>query len=177
MRERLAEEVERLRRVAGDVAWVTPANFHLTLKFLGRVETSRLPAVTAALAEAVAACPPFDLGLRDLGAFPSRTRPRVLWVGIDEGAEAAGRLASRVDEALAGLGFERETRPFSAHITLGRVREPRRNARLAAALSGGAYGRQRTGHLSLMRSDLSPRGVRYTELAAVPLASGDSGAR
>jgi 2'-5' RNA ligase len=177
VRTRLAQEVERLRRVAGHVSWVAPDNFHVTLKFLGRVETVRLPAVTAALAEAAAGCSPFDLALRDLGAFPARAHPRVVWAGIDEGAGAASRLARRVDEALVGIGFERETRPFSAHVTLGRVRERRATPRLATALSGVSYGRQRIDHLSLMRSDLSPGGSRYTELAAVPLTGGASAAQ
>jgi RNA 2',3'-cyclic 3'-phosphodiesterase len=115
---------------------------------------------------------PFDLRVRDLGAFPSRTRPRVLWAGIDEGADAVAALAADVDAALARLGFEPETRAFSAHVTLGRVRSPRADPRLAEALRGDVYGRQRVDHLSLVRSELSPRGARYTELAALPLAAG-----
>jgi RNA 2',3'-cyclic 3'-phosphodiesterase len=111
-----------------------------------------------------------------LGAFPSPARPRVLWAGVAEGAEAAGVLAGRIDAALTPLGFDRERRPFSAHVTLGRVRTPRAQPRLAGALAvGGPAGRQRVTHVSLMRSDLSPRGARYTELAALPLAPASAG--
>jgi len=99
----------------------------------------------------------------------------VLWVGIDDGAAEAARLATRVDDALADLGFERESRAFSPHVTLGRVREPRRQPGLAEVLRGGGVGRQRVERLSLMRSELSPRGARYTELAAIPLAGGEVG--
>jgi 2'-5' RNA ligase len=175
VRERLAAEVERLRPLARDVAWVGPDNFHLTLKFLGGVEAARLDAIAAALADAAATCDPFDLGVGDLGAFPSRTRPRVLWAGIDDGAAAAATLASRLDVVLAPLGLPPEGRAFSAHVTLGRVRAPRPNPRLAQALSGGAFGRQRVDRLSLMRSELSPRGARYTELVAVPFQAGSAG--
>ena len=175
MRERLAAEVERLRPLARDVAWVGPDSFHLTLKFLGGVEAARLDAIAAALADAAATCGPFDLGVGDLGAFPSRTRPRVLWAGIDDGAAAAAMLASRLDVVLAPLGLPPEGRTFSAHVTLGRVRAPRPNPRLAQALSGGAFGRQRVDRLSLMRSELSPRGARYTELVAVPFQAGSAG--
>jgi 2'-5' RNA ligase len=175
VRERLAAEVERLRPLARDVAWVGPDNFHLTLKFLGSVEAARLDAIAGALADAAATCGPFDLGVGDLGAFPSRTRPRVLWAGIDAGAAAAATLASRLDVVLAPLGLPPEGRAFSAHVTLGRVRAPRPNPRLAQALSGGAFGSQRVDRLSLMRSDLSPRGARYTELVAVPLQAGSAG--
>jgi 2'-5' RNA ligase len=172
VRARLAAEVERLRPLARDTAWVGAANFHLTLKFLGGVEPARLDAVGAALAEVGRAHVPFELEVRDLGAFPSRSRPRVVWAGVADGATMAATLAADVDDALARLGFERESRAFSAHVTLGRVRVPRADPRLAEALRGGTYGRQGVDHLSLVRSDLSPRGSRYTELAALPLASG-----
>ena len=175
VRERLAAEVERLRPLAREVAWVGRDNFHVTLKFLGGVEAARLDAIAAALADAARAAGPFDLGVSDLGAFPSRTRPRVLWAGIDDGAAATATLAGHVDRVLAPLGFPPEGRVFSAHVTLGRVRAPRPNPRLAEALSGGVFGRQRVARLSLMRSELLPRGAHYTELAAVPLGAGSAG--
>jgi 2'-5' RNA ligase len=170
VRERLAVEVERLRPLARDVAWVARDNVHLTCKFLGGVEAARLDAITAALGAAAAGIEPFDLVVRGLGAFPSPTRPRVLWAGIGEGETEAARLAGRVDEALAGLGFPRDDRPFAGHVTLGRVREPKSNPGLAEGLRGGiVYGSVRVDHVCLMRSELSPRGARYSELAAIPL--------
>jgi 2'-5' RNA ligase len=173
IRERLAAEVERLRPVAGDVAWVARDNVHLTLKFLGGVEATRLDAVAGALTDAAAGCRAFDLTVRGLGAFPSPTRPRVLWAGVDEGAVQAATAARRVDEALAPLDFAPEARAFTAHVTLGRLRVPRASPRLAEALpAGGTFGRQRVDRLALMRSQLSPRGARYTELLAAPLAAG-----
>lgn len=176
IRARLAAEVERLRPLAGEVAWVAPDNFHLTLKFLGDVEAARLDAVAAALAAATGAAAPFDLVVRGLGAFPSPRRPRVLWAGIDEGAGPTAVLARRVDDALAPLGFAREDRGFSAHVTLGRIRTPRASPGLPDALGGGAtFGRQPVERVALMRSRLSPRGARYTELVAVPLAAGAPG--
>jgi RNA 2',3'-cyclic 3'-phosphodiesterase len=128
--------------------------------------------VAAALSAAAASSTAFDLVLRGLGAFPSPTRPRVLWAGIDEGRAAAATLARGVDDALAELGFEREARAFSPHVTLGRVRGPRPAPRLAEALAaGGHFGRQPVASVALMRSDLSPRGARYSELATAPLAA------
>ena len=95
----------------------------------------------------------------------------MLWAGAAAGGTEAATLAAGVDDALAALGFPRETRPFAAHVTLGRVRAPRANPRLAAALDAPApFGRQRVARLSLMRSELSPRGARYTELAGPSLA-------
>ena len=81
-RDALAARVERLRPRAGGVAWVAPENLHVTLKFLGGVEAERLPLVREALDRAVAGRAPFDLVVSGLGAFPTPTRPRVLWAGI-----------------------------------------------------------------------------------------------
>ena len=162
----------RLRHVARDVAWVAPDNFHLTLKFLGAVDASRVPSIGDAVAAAVAGVAPFSLALRGLGAFPSPARARVIWAGAVEGAEVAATLAGRVDAALGGLGFPREDRPFASHITLGRVRSAGRNPALAEALADGAtrdLGAVPIARVSLMQSQLSPRGARYTELSRAPL--------
>lgn len=178
MRARLTAEISALRAVAGDVAWVAAANLHVTLKFLGQVDAARLPAIETALADAAAAKAPFQLGLRGLGAFPSSSRPRVLWAGAAEGAVACARLAAGVDEALEAVGFAREARAFSPHVTLGRVHEPRRNAALAEALAAGErreLGHVRVDRVSLMRSELSPRGARYTELRALALTGAPAG--
>ena len=171
MRQRLAAAVDELRAVASDVVWVRPDSFHMTLKFLGAVDTNRLSALTETLTSAAAACEPFQLGIRGLGAFASPARPRVLWAGIEAGAAQTAALASRVDEALATLGFTREARALSPHVTLGRVRQPHAQPRLAEALAAPRdFGRVDVTRVSLMRSNLSSRGARYTELAAAPLA-------
>ena len=171
-RGELGAAIERLRPVARDVAWVVPGNLHLTLKFLGGVDEDRIGELTAAIAGAASGVAAFAAGLRGLGAFPSLTRPRVIWAGFREGAEVMAALADRVDAALASLGFTREARPFSAHITLGRVRQPGRNPGLSDALrtaEGYQFGRIGVARVTLMRSELSPRGVRYSELASVRL--------
>ena len=170
IRQRLAQEVEALRPHASGVAWVVPANLHITVKFLGNVDEARLPEAGAALGRA-ATVPAFEVDIRGLGAFPTVTRPRVLWAGAP-GAPAFARLADSVDRTLAALGFPPEARGFTPHVTLGRVREPRRDVALAALLEAAAarpFGTLRVERLSLMRSDLSPRGARYSELAALTL--------
>ncbi len=172
MRAALAAEIERMRAAASGVGWVAPDNLHVTLKFLGGVEPGRLADTEVALARAASAAPPFDLTLGGVGAFPTSSRPRVVWAGVAGGRDALGTLAGRVDSALADLGFERETRPYSPHVTLGRVRAPRRDAALAAAIEAGAgrgFGTLRVDRLVLMRSDLSPRGARHTVLVSWPL--------
>jgi len=171
VRARLAAAVERLRPLAPGVGWVTRDNVHLTLKFLGGVESPRLAAIESALSTAATGHGAFELTVRGLGAFPTPMRPRVLWAGVAGGVAELTALAARIDDALHALGVPRETRPFAAHVTLGRVREPRANPRLAEALDASeTFGRQPVTRVSLMRSDLSPRGARYTELAGLSLS-------
>jgi 2'-5' RNA ligase len=172
LRAALAAEIERLGSRARGVGWVAPENLHLTLKFLGGIEPPRVERVAAALQATAAAAAPFELALRGVGAFPSPARPRVIWAGVHAGADTVAALAARVDDALGPLDFPRDERPFSAHVTLGRRREPRRDPALAEALAAGAerdFGRFRVEQVTLMRSDLSPNGARYTALAAWPL--------
>jgi 2'-5' RNA ligase len=167
VRAALAAEIERLRAVAHGVAWVAADNLHVTLKFLGHLEPALLERAGNALAGVASQHAAFELVVRGLGAFPAPGRARVIWAGLSAGAPALETLAARVEEALADGGFAREARPFSAHLTLARVREPRRDERLAAALEAGTareFGRFRVEHLVLMRSDLSPQGARYTPL-------------
>ena len=168
----LGEVIERLRPAARDVAWIAPGNLHLTLKFLGSVPEERIDAVAGALREASVDVGPFNACIRGLGAFPSARRPRVVWAGVTEGAADMIELAGRVDLALAALGFPRDERPFSPHVTLGRVREPGRNPALTEALASGAtreFGQMQVPSASLMRSELGRQGARYTELTTVRL--------
>ncbi len=151
---------------------MAPGNLHLTLKFLGAVPETRIDSVAGALGEASLRARPFEARIRGLGAFPSADRPRVVWAGVEDGASEMIELARCVDAALAALGFPRDERPFSPHVTLGRVRRPGRDPALTDALAGAAareFGRLRIPSASLMRSELGPRGARYTELAAVRL--------
>ncbi|MBI2218086.1 MAG: RNA 2',3'-cyclic phosphodiesterase [Candidatus Rokubacteria bacterium] len=175
VRGALGRRIDTLGRVAGGVGWIAAENLHLTLKFLGRVDEARLGEIRAALDRAVAGAAPFELRIEGLGAFPTTTRPRVIWAGVADGGRALGELAARVDAELAGVGFEREARAYSAHVTLGRAREPRRHPGLTAAIEKGAgerFGTVRVDRVSLMRSDLSPRGARYTELSSHHLMGG-----
>jgi 2'-5' RNA ligase len=162
-----------MRPEQAGVAWVAPENLHLTLKFLGRVEAAELDRLEATLNGVVADHPAFPLSCVGLGAFPTPLRPRVIWAGVREGAAPATSLAAAVERALAPLGFDPEARPFSAHITLGRLRTPQKVPALARALEeGGAltFGRMQVASIALVRSDLSPRGARYTDLVTFPLA-------
>ena len=170
---------DRLRRGwrASEVRWVPPENLHLTLRFLGETAESGVAPLTAALDGVTAGTPPCQLTLGPLGAFPDVRRPRVLWLGLKGAGTAALRsLQRRIEERLTGLGWEREGRPFSPHLTLGRVRPGR------AAGPGEGWTRAavpelafRVDEVVLMRSDLRPDGARYSVLHRSPL--GGAGGR
>jgi len=139
------------------------------------VPEARIDAIAGALTGAASDATAFEARFGGLGAFPSATRPRVVWAGVTDGATEMIALADRVDGALEALGFAREARPFSPHVTLGRVCRPGRNPALTDALGGEAtreFGRMPVPGASLMRSELSPRGARYTELASLRLGRG-----
>jgi 2'-5' RNA ligase len=174
VRERLAAAQERLRAVRADVSWVRPGNIHLTLKFLGEVGPEKLDDIRAALRPPAAQSTPFEAVVAGVGSFGGRV-PRVLWAGVAEGAEALAALAGRVDGALSGIGFARETRPFAPHLTLGRVRSPRNAAELAAAVraeSRTEFGAMGVTAFSLMDIRLDPTGSIYTAREAFPLGAG-----
>ena len=170
LRDRLAATIEELRPLGTAVAWVPPPNLHVTLQFLGPQTEERLDEAAAALEEAAARCAPLDLTVHGIGAFPGLERPRILWVGVAEGAALVRALQAQVADALAGRGFAREDRAWHPHLTIGRVFDERRWRREAgpalrgalARAAGTRFGALRVTEVALMRSDLSPRGARYT---------------
>jgi 2'-5' RNA ligase len=178
IRAALASIGDQLSGHAGVLKLVAPDLLHLTVRFLGGVPPERIAAVEQAAQEAAAGFPPFRLQLGPVGSFGG-SAPRVVWVGLrrDAGTEALHRLFGRLEDALYAHGFERERRPLSAHLTLARVREeaPRPLVRaLGETVARLAAGPPPSGSfeveaLTVMRSDLSPQGPRYTPLAHAPL--------
>lgn len=179
-RAAVAEEIERLRPLSRAVAWVPARNLHLTLRFLGEQPEPALGAAREALVEAASASRPFALSLHGLGAFPGLERLRILWIGVARGALEARELQAAVEQALARREFLPEPRPWHPHLTIGRVLDERRwrreaslELRQAVARAGSRpFASMPVGALSLMRSDLSPCGARYSELASVALGAG-----
>ncbi|MBI3541721.1 MAG: RNA 2',3'-cyclic phosphodiesterase [Deltaproteobacteria bacterium] len=149
------------------VAWVKAENLHVTVKFLGATDPALVPAIEEALRGSAAALP-FELVARGTGAFPSRARPRVLWVGIDDPVGALARLAADVENRLAALGFARETRRYSPHLTVARVKSARPPALDAFdACRTTDFGSSLTRELVLYESQTLPTGARYVPLRVI----------
>jgi len=177
-RERIHEAVAPLRDAGLPVRWIPADGFHLTLKFLGEVRSEFLEPISGVVDRVTSETGAFHVDIHGVGAFPTIRRPQVLWIGV-EPSPALRCLKQDLEWALADHGFGRETRAFHPHITLGRAHEAdgagafRGLDDLAAAV---AYrGRMDVAQVSLMRSHLSRKGNRYSELRVSPLKVAGSG--
>lgn len=173
----IRQKTESLRKTIGDcVRWVAEDTIHLTLKFLGDVPSSSLDLLTQMLRAEADSCPAFDMTVGGLGSFPNSKRPRVLFIGIQAPAELEA-LRRGIESAAARLGYESEARPFSPHLTLGRVRQNATLAeqqRIRKALDEtriDAIGAVRIDSVHLYKSELKPAGAVYTKLFSAPLRS------
>jgi 2'-5' RNA ligase len=161
----------RLRHKLPSVRWVKPGAIHLTLKFLGDIDEGEVPRIRDALAASAAKCAAFAFTLRGIGAFPNEKSPRVIWIGVDEPSGLLAALAATLIARLSSAGFPPEDRPFSPHITIGRVKE-RGAGEYAPVLSlfrAEAAGTTTVRELCLIRSELTPSGPVHTVLDRVPL--------
>jgi 2'-5' RNA ligase len=162
----------RLRpALAQAAAWVPPANLHLTLRFLGWQNEEQAERLEHALATPFSSAP-FDLELRDLGHFPPRGSPRVMWVGVGEGRDAVAALHAELEARLRELGFLPEDRPFHPHVTLARFKAERlpRGARLPELSEEAALGVCHVAAITLFESRLSPKGPTYFPRMRSPLS-------
>lgn len=165
------------------VRWVRPEGVHLTLKFLGDTAVDRVDAVSAELAQAASEVCPFSFTVGGLGCFPNTQRPRVLWVGLQEPTGELARLRNAIEARVAPLGFPTEKRPFSPHLTLGRVQrrasksEVREIGQIVASSEIGIVGAVATTTIAYIKSDLRPSGAVYTILDRATLGMGDRSER
>lgn len=166
---------ELKQRVPHDaIRWVPARNIHLTLKFLGDVPTADLESLQKVFQSACENTQSFDLSVTGIGAFPSAHRPRVVWVGVTA-PENLTHLVRNIEVSVSRMGYPPEDRPFSPHLTLGRVSRnvsPADLPKIAKVISGYNIGFLGTVHIPavhLYQSDLSPAGARYTRLLSVAL--------
>ncbi|MBN1135516.1 MAG: RNA 2',3'-cyclic phosphodiesterase [Anaerolineae bacterium] len=176
----LAGIQSRLRGVVPPraVRWVQPEGIHLTLKFLGDTPLDKVEQVKAALARAAGQIPAFAITVGGVGCFPDARRPRVVWVGVQEPSGSLARLWQAVESHIAPLGFPTEKRPFSPHLTVGRVQryasgaEARDVGQAVTALAAeitGAQDEMAVSAVAYIKSDLRPTGAIYTTLTQARL--------
>ena len=152
--------------------WARPESVHLTLKFLGDVPADTLPAIHQALRQAAEGLAPFSVVAQGLGCFPNATRPRVLWMGLDDPRRELLQLQRHIESTLAALEVSVEERPFRPHLTLARTRGTRVGEELNALLSeykDHLFGYLVVSQIHLMRSDLYEKGAVHTRLCSAAL--------
>ncbi|MFZ3215534.1 MAG: RNA 2',3'-cyclic phosphodiesterase [Candidatus Acidiferrales bacterium] len=173
VRGALADLIQRLKPECRAARWVRPESMHVTLKFLGETEPQKVADVRVALAP-LRSAQPVDMEFRVLGFFPNEFKPRVLWCGVQATPNLA-ELAAAVEVSLEPLGFPREARGFSPHLTLARL-EPgdalENLVRAADSLHSYEFGSARESEFHLFESVLKPSGAQYTKLANFPFVLG-----
>jgi len=179
LERQLLQQIARISQMLketmrGGVSWVQPASIHLTLKFLGEIQPGKIAEVKNALHAVVPKFEQFELDAAGLGCFPNKNRPRVVWVGLRAPVEL-DHLQKSIEDACVELGFEREQRKFSPHLTLGRVKpyaRPEDILCLQQALEripAINLGVTHACEVVLFKSDLQPSGAIYSPLISVKL--------
>jgi len=169
-RVRVQEAIEPLRAILPGARWTSVESQHVTLKFIGWADAGHLAAITVATREVAAGHLASEMRLTGVGAFPSPTRVRVLWTGIDDPAGLGASLAEGLSAAMEPLGVEREERGFTPHLTLARMRSPRRVEKDALEVDLGDLPSFPVSEVVLYRSHLSSKGARYEAIERCPLA-------
>ncbi len=171
VRSALADLQAKLGRACQGVRWTAPHLLHLTVRFLGEVPDKDVVDVAEAVAQAAGEARACTFELAECGCFPRRGPVRIVWAGVRDASGLLERCVDRVEAALEDIGYPRERRPFSPHITIGRVREDRSGGRNRAATDAMTFGplSQPAAAVTLMRSDLAPGGPTYTPLGKTEL--------
>lgn len=166
IREELSRLQNELKKTGADVKWVAPENIHLTIKFLGDIEEDKIEQIKQILDSISSRTKAFGISLFKLGAFPSLSHPRVIWAGIDKGCAEVEKIASITGGELEKVGFQKEERPFSAHLTLGRVLSGKNKDGLKQKVLSLVVQAKSCAlkHVTLFRSKLTPRGAIYTPI-------------
>ena len=162
----LSEVQSDFRSRIKKASWTRNGNFHMTLRFIGDVETTQIQEIDETLQKAVNFLKPFSIEIGGIGTFPNLSRPRVLWVGLTQGVREVTTLSKRINRELAKLGFQKDSR-FHPHFTLARLKE-QVNMRTYTKLFNKHETIEGTvmnaNHITLVRSELHPSGAVYTPI-------------
>ncbi|MEM3641289.1 MAG: RNA 2',3'-cyclic phosphodiesterase [Candidatus Bathyarchaeia archaeon] len=163
--KRITEAQDMIAKTGADLKLVEPKNIHITVRFLGNITMQMVEKIYEEMKKVQFA--PFDVKIQGLGAFPNLRYPRVVWAGITEGADQLRSIFNQLESRLRNLGFAPDSKGFSPHLTIARVKSGRNKAELAKFLTQNAnyeFGVVRAECLRLKRSDLTPKGPIYSTL-------------
>lgn len=161
----------QLRKIAPEIRWVRPESMHITLKFLGEQPAALVESVAKKMVLIKDQFSPFSLSVTGSGCFPNRRQPRVFWLGMEQDkSNPLISLHEWIDNQMESLGFEKEKRRFSPHLTLGRIKQARRHDEIFKFFDQNPFSSDRffVDRISLMRSQLKTTGAVYTALNIFP---------
>jgi 2'-5' RNA ligase len=168
----IEQYIRALRKTAPDIHWVKVDGIHITLKFLGEIKPDLVGQVEDILMPLSRLYKPFNIKVKGSGCFPNKSKPRVLWLGLEQGqGNSAKDIHTWIDNNLKPLGFGEEGRDFSPHLTLGRVKKPQPFEALFTYMEKHPFQEHiiSVDRIVLMRSELKPSGAEYSELKSYPL--------
>jgi len=164
IREVLIETQDHLKKLDCNIKWVKPENIHLTLKFLGDVKQKRIDTIKQILDDLFRDTDPLTMELTQVGAFPNIDHPRILWIGLNDNDQSLAQIVSNLENNLGKAGFKKEDKPFSPHITIGRIRSPKNLKPLSEAINNYSLPdgiAQTIDHTVLYQSTLTSQGPIY----------------
>jgi 2'-5' RNA ligase len=169
IKETLGKIESELQKSVSGVKWVKPDNIHLTLKFLGNVDEGTVENIKKIMNEVAKDAKPFKMKLSQAGAFPSPSRPRVIWVGIDDENKKSSHSVNLIEEKVSSLGIEKENRAFHPHLTLARVKflKDKSSVQNAFVSLKVPSTEMTAAKITLFQSKLTPQGSIYTALHEV----------
>lgn len=169
VRAELQHHVRRLREAVPEAgaSWSRPENVHLTLKFFGDVRKDKLPLISAAASRVITDYSPFQIKIGGTGVFPKASGPQVLWIGVEDPSGRLSEVQRQFEEECAKEGFAKEDRAYRPHLTIARLRRPEGARQLAEKHLQTKFALLdvRVTEFVLFRSELSPKGSRYTTIS------------
>ncbi len=173
--KKIEEVQDDLKSSRADVRWVSPEKIHLTLKFFGNIDESRIDPIVNSIERPTQITSPFSLRVRGVGAFPHLKNPRVIWTGLVDGKEVLTSFQTQLEKELEKIGFEPEERAFHPHLTLGRMKSSKGREELIGRMERHKeeeFGDFQVERVVLFKSDLKPTGPIYTPLREIKLGGG-----
>ena len=172
IQDKIGELQNSLKGIGGKINWTKPGNIHLTLKFLGDIDEDIIDEIAVKLQQAIQKVEGFKISVQGTGVFPNFKRPRVIWVAAKSEGDQLEKLAAQIEDCMKNFGFEKEHRRFSAHLTLGRVKDTKGIEPMMERLR--SYEEFVAGNFSvkefyLIKSELHPAGSIYTPLKKIDL--------
>ncbi len=171
VKEQIVKLQNELKSFGRGVRWINPDGIHLTLKFLGDVPEENIDNIAEAVKSAVKGITPVTIKIANAGSFPNFKRPRVLWIGVEETTGQLGKIHDLIEHELEKLGYDKENRKFSPHLTLGRVKSSEGIEKISNELANTEinFGEFTAAEIIIMKSDLKQSGAVYTSLFKLKL--------